>query len=129
MGRTGPAGSERALVVGQELCARYGDDVARPRLGHQLRRQAAKQTGVGAAATTILAMQPGGVTVKRANASQDFEGDQQAPLVAITGDKYYDPLYWRPEMYFRHQDRTWRVGVTEVREGATTVGPLGPVRP
>lgn len=67
---------ERALAVGQELYARYGDDVARPRLGHQLRRQAAKQTGVDAGATTILAMQPGAVTGKRANASADFEGDQ-----------------------------------------------------
>ncbi|WP_225765664.1 hypothetical protein [Stenotrophomonas sp. Marseille-Q4652] len=43
-----PQERERALAEGQELYARYGDDVARPRLGHQLRRQAAKQTGVGA---------------------------------------------------------------------------------
>ncbi len=123
-----PRERELALAEGEKLYARYGDDVSRPRLANQLRRH----RGValrGASGVTILALAPGASSVTRAGFSQEFDGDQQAPVVAIPGHKFYDPVYWEPELYFAHQDRTWRVGVTEVREGSATVGPLDPVRP
>lgn len=126
-----PQERSQALMAGQAIYARYGDDVAKPRLAGHLRRgsrgQLGGRTGNGTF-ITILAPAPGSSGIKRAGASPDFEGDQMAPTVTIAGHEYYDPKYWRPELYFQHQDRTWHVGVTEQKLGTADVGPLVPVK-
>lgn len=126
-----PAEQDQALAIGRSLYERYGDEVARPRLARQLRRQAARVTGSNTGSAghmTILALAPGGNAIRRAAVSGDFEGDNFSPVVAIAGDKFYAPHYWKPELYFQHQDRSWKVGVTEQRMGTAEVGHPDPVR-
>jgi hypothetical protein len=126
-----PAEQAQALAVGRKLYERYGDDVSRPRLARQLRRQANKVAGSNtgfAGGVTILALSPGGSGVRRAAASTGMEGDNFAPVVTIAGSRFYAPHYWKPELYFQHQDRNWRVGVSEQPIGSTEVGPLTPVK-
>lgn len=126
------AEQQQALAVGKKLYARYGDDVAQPRLARILRQRsrnvAGSRTGF-AANTTILSAMPGSGSHSRSNASTMIEGDFFAAVTTIAGHKFYDPKYWQPDLYFQQKDLEWRIGVTEHRLGTAEVGELSPVRP
>ena len=94
----------RALQVGQEVYARYGDAAAKPRIATQLRRGRKEVTGsrTGFAGNTqIYVPGPGGY--------------QQ-----IDGTKFYDPRYWDPDKYQQWHDTIWQ----KPRVGRVTVGEL-----
>lgn len=89
----GEADRKRALVVGQAVYAEYGDAVAKPRLEKLLERAMRKVTGsrtgfVGG--VKILVPGPNGL------------------WQSIDGSQYYASKYWKPEQYWRWQDRTWK---------------------
>lgn len=127
----GPAEQDRALSIGQQLYARYGDDVAKPRLAQQLRRQlrnvTGSRTGFGTN-TNIIAMFANGSSSRRAQDSPSLEADAMIPVSIISGSKFYAQNLWRPDQYFQHQDLSWKKGVTEHRMGMTSAGPLSPVK-
>lgn len=99
-----PAERTRALEIGQEVYAEYGDAVAKPRLENVMRRArrniAGSRTGsVGALKIHIPG--PGGGTV-------------------IDGSAFYDKQFWEPANYWQ-----WQAELLEgVKEGRVLVGDL-----
>lgn len=101
-----PAERERALDLGRQIYADFGDEVAQPRLDVLLKRGRWAMTGsrVGfKGALEINVPGPGGQWVR------------------ISGEEYYDDKLWKTEQYFAWQDRTW--GGAPV--GTVTVGDIG----
>lgn len=96
---------ERALALGEDLYAEYGDDVARPRLEAEMRRTLREGTG------SRLGKPVGAVTIS-----------MQTPAGPITvdGSQFYHPDYWEPERYRAWQDRDW-IGPPK---GVVEIGPL-----
>ncbi|MFD1043592.1 sel1 repeat family protein [Pseudoxanthomonas kaohsiungensis] len=95
----------RAIEVGREVYAKYGDAASEPRLEAVLRRERAKQTGSRTGFSSTLKIYvpgPGGTY------------DQ------IDGSKYYDERYWDPKQYRALQDSIWARSYT----GRVDVGPV-----
>lgn len=92
---------ERAIEVGQEVYAKYGDAAAEPRLAAVLRRERRSATGSRTGYTGALQIYvpgPGGY--------------QQ-----IDGSKMYDDRYWDPIQYRAWHDSIWmkpRIGKVDV---------------
>lgn len=79
---------ERALALGQEAYAQYGDAAAKPRIATVLRRESRKATG----------------------SRTGFVGNLQLVLPdgqTIDGSKFYDPQFWDPEKYQAWHDNNW----------------------
>jgi hypothetical protein len=96
---------ERALQVGQQVYAEYGDEAAKPRLETVLKRGRWAMTGSRVGFKGALEIQvpgPGG------------------QWVSISGEEFYDDKLWKPDQYFAWQDRTW--GGPPV--GTVTVGEI-----
>lgn len=94
----------RALALGRDLYARYGDAAAKPRIATQLRRGRKQVTGsrTGIAGNVkIYVPEPGG-----------FE--------QIDGARFHDPRYWDPDQYQHWHDAIWR----KPRIGRVTVGEI-----
>lgn len=84
---------QRAVVVGQDIYARYRDAVALPRIARALRFERRKMTGsrTGASANLrILVPSPDGGTEE------------------IEGSRFYDERYWDPTQYQQWHDSIWR---------------------
>ena len=99
-----PAERERALAIGAELYARYGDAVAKPRLEQKLRLGSRQSTGsrVGMrGALKVYTFGPSGL---------EWQPD------------YYAERHWKPEAYWAEQDRIWNNPV----RGQVIVEPLRP---
>ncbi|RZA20634.1 MAG: hypothetical protein EOP93_05540 [Lysobacteraceae bacterium] len=81
-----------ALEQGEQVYARYGDAVAKPRLANVLRKARNKVVGsrTGFAGTVSVSISLGEV------------GE-----VTIPGSKFYDPRYWQPEQYWAWHDQVW----------------------
>lgn len=98
----------RALEVGKEVYAVYGDAAARPRIDVELRRGRRQVTGsrLGAVgALKIYVPGPGGYQM-------------------IDGSQFYNPRYWDPEQYHAWTDAVWQ----NPRIGTVRVGDLEQVR-
>ncbi|WP_242111966.1 hypothetical protein [Luteimonas aquatica] len=97
---------KRALEVGQDLYARYGDAAAQPRIAQALRRERLRMTGSRTGFTgnlQIFVPSPGGGTT-------------------IDGSKFYDKRYWDPKQYQQWHDSIWakpRIGRVSVGEVET----------
>lgn len=95
---------KRALALGADVYARFGDDVAKPRLEKALVQAARKVVG----------------------SRTGFVGNVQVRLPGpgfwetVTGDQFFDERFWRPEKYWEWQDTTWR----PVRTGRGTASDL-----
>lgn len=109
----------RAIELGQDVYAQYGDAAAEPRLANVLRRERRRQTGSRTGFTgnlQILIPGPGGIPLR------------------IDGSKYYDERYWEPEQYRAWQDSVWMkprtgrvdVGAVEQVSGSSRVPPTAP---
>lgn len=82
----------RAIEVGLPLYETYGDEAAKPRLEHQLRRARRSVTGsrVGFVGTLEVRIPgPGGESI------------------SIGGDQYYADKYWKAERYWEWTDEIW----------------------
>jgi len=95
----------RAIELGGEIYATYGDEVAEPRLATALRRARRNSTGsrTGFAGNVKINVPgPGG------------------EHITIDGAKFYDERYWDPKQYRAWQDAVWthpaRVGKVSVGE-------------
>lgn len=87
------ADRERAIVVGQEIYARYGDAAALPRIARALRFEKRRMTGSRTGFTGNLRIEvpaPGG------------------GIEEIDGSKFYDERYWDPVQYQQWHDAIWR---------------------
>lgn len=98
-----PAEQERALAIGQEVYAEYGDAVAKERLERKLgqgrRNVTGSRTGFVGSLTVLV---PG-----------------NGSWITLDGSQYYEDRFWKPEQYFEWQDQIWREpyrGVVEVGE-------------
>jgi hypothetical protein len=102
----GEAERARALEVGQEVYARFGDAAAKPRYETQLRRGRMQQTGSRTGFTGNLQIIVPGPA-----------GEQ-----SIQGSKFYDARYWDAKKYWAYTDQIWakprigRVSVGEVEQ-------------
>jgi len=103
----------RALEVGQDIYARYGDAAAKPRIATQLRRGRKRVTGsrTGFAGNVQIYI-PGPGSYEK-----------------IDGTKFYDPRYWDPDKYQQWHDSIWlkprvgRVTVGEIEQAGGKVAP------
>ncbi len=88
-----PDQQQRALARGEAVFAQYADKVAKPRMEQAMRQRLAKITGsrVGHVHSGLQVEQRTG---PEANEIQ-------------TGAQYYDPVYWKPELYWCLQDTYW----------------------
>lgn len=95
---------KRAVEVGQEIYAEYGDAVAKPRLEKVLRRASRNITGSRTGSVGFLKIVipgPGGGTI-------------------IDGKDFYDKRFWEPARYWH-----WQGELLEgVRQGKVIVGDL-----
>lgn len=82
----------RALEVGQDLYARYGDAAARPRIDTKLRRGRARVTG---SRTGFV----GNLTI-------EIPGPDGVSLT-MDASKFYDERYWDPKQYQEWHDQVW----------------------
>jgi len=111
-----PAERDRALAEGAAIYARYGDEVAEPRLATILRRERRKATGsrtgfIGA--LSILVPGPAG-------------------METINGAAFYDERYWDPVQYRAWHDAIWmrpRIGAVDVGEAEPVPAPATPPKP
>lgn len=87
----------RALELGQEVYAKYGDAAAEPRLATTLRRERAKQAGSRTGFTGNLKIYVPGPA-----------GD----YMQIDGSQFYDKRYWDPKEYRAYQDEIWMKPLT-----------------
>jgi len=95
----------RALEVGAEIYAKYGDVVAKPKLEAKLRRGRRSSTGSRTGfqgALRVYSLGPGG----------EFQWDPE----------YYAARHWDAEAYWEEQDRLWR----DPPRGIVTVAPVTP---
>ncbi len=97
------ADRERALDMGAQVYAEFGDEVAKPRLAQKLdegRRQiTGSRTGF-----------KGGLTVMIPTNGR---------WVTLDAEQYYKDQFWHPEQYFEWQDQVWKDpyrGTVEVGE-------------
>lgn len=99
----------RALELGQELYARYGDDQAKPRLELALRWELKKATGSrlgGFAGSSVKIGKP------------DDEGNMDS---SVDSSKFYDARFWRADKYWAYTDALWNnLG----KQAKVTVGDL-----
>lgn len=83
---------QRAVVLGQDIYARYGDQAALPRIANAIRRERRSLTGSRTGFTGNL----------KINIPSPAGGVEQ-----IDGSKFYDERYWDPEQYLAWHDAIW----------------------
>jgi hypothetical protein len=94
-----------ALILGKDVYASYGDDVAKPRLAKLLNRGRRMVTGSRTGhrgAIQITVRMPGGGWVN------------------MNGDDFYADEFWKPDIYFEWKKEVWKEG----QKGTVEVGPL-----
>jgi uncharacterized protein len=105
----------RAIEIGRELYAEYGDAVAKPRFAAELGRVKRKITGSHTGFHNRLE-----VGARRVGAdprsSPLFSG---VPIANLTG--IYKQERWNPDQYWKKEDYIWR-------QGAVLIGPLQDVK-
>jgi len=94
----------RALAEGKAIYAEFGDEVTQPRLERLLRAERRRVTG----------------------SRLGFVGNVQIVIPSPTGDvsidasHYYQDKFWKPEEYWKWQERDWKPPA----KGHVEVGPL-----
>ena len=87
-----PEEQKRALEIGQQVYADYGDEVAKPRLEKTInkgrRGTTGSRTGFKGALTVLL---PG-----------------NGNWISLDAEQYYSDKFWQPEQYFEWQDQLWQ---------------------
>jgi hypothetical protein len=96
---------EKAMEIGKDLYAEYGDDVAKPRVERKMRF--ARRAGTGGRTGGAI----GNLTIVV---------NTMAGPMTIDGSTYYDPDYWEPERYWAWQEKGWK----NPPRGMVDVGPL-----
>lgn len=107
-----PAERERALDEGRAIYAEYGDEAAKPRLEREMRWHLKQATG------SRLGKPTGPVQI--CLEGQYVTGDRETGIEieckggSVDGTQYYADKYWKPEAYWRWQDRI--LGTPERKE-------------
>lgn len=117
-----PAEREEALRRGAGLLAKYGDDVAKPRLNDVLTRQRRSMTGGRTGGAVPQAV----ISFVGPEAVIPFSKLTGVPASAMQGEQFYAKKYWHPEQYWELQDQVWgappkgrvEIGQLEVIEDA-----------
>lgn len=104
---------ERALAIGPQYYAQYGDASAKPRLEARLREGLKQATGSRAGGPVS------GTLVFTDVYDASFVGGNRLVVEGKRADRYYMPQRWNPEDYWGTQDRVWNgatppVGTVEV---------------
>ncbi len=82
----------KALIIGNEVFAQYGDAVAKPRLAGALRRARNSMTGSRTGMKLDMKIYAGA-----------SEGSDQ-----LDSRLFYDDRFWNPEQYHALMDRAWK---------------------
>jgi hypothetical protein len=109
-GELSQAEQAAAIKRGQPVLAEFGDDVAKRRLNRVLKREMATITGSRVGYVGSLMIYP-------------MTGPLGGSAIPMLGDEYYNRDYWRPEYYWKWQDKVWKAPP----EGKVEVGDLEPV--
>lgn len=97
----------RALELGKDLYAKFGDEHARDRLDREIVRAKTQLTGSRLGRAGTLAV---------------FVPGPDGRMRPIDGSLFYSARYWSPERYRDWQDQRW-----ELPQGHVEVGPVQPV--
>lgn len=105
---------ERALAVGQDIYARYGDEAALPRIATAMRRERKTITGSRTGfAGNVKIVVPG----------------PAGGMEQIDGTKFYDDRYWDPKQYLAWHDAVWmKPRVARINVGGPEVVPTTPAK-
>ena len=108
----------RAIEVGAEVYAEFGDDVAKPRMARELQRARSNITGsrLGRVGTLVI---PGSLNEHGTN-SADSTVDGSSFGHVTDGSIYFADKYWVPKLYWEWQDTQWSEGGS----GRVTVLPI-----
>lgn len=112
----GEAERLRALQVGKEIYAEYGDEVAQPRIIVAMRRAKNNVTGSRTGFT-------GGTKIHAAMPGVNAPEDSDAPVI-MDGTEFFASTYWEPQQYFRWREVQWREQVRQARSGTVDIGEL-----
>lgn len=115
-----PEEREQALVIGQELYASNGDDLALARLDQHIvqeRASTGSRTGYAGSGNVILPTAGGGrVNIRSASGASGMVGSAGGRQIPLTA--YYAPQYWHTESYL-----DWQSDQLELaRRGVVRVG-------
>ena len=106
-----PDEQARALQMGESIYARYGDDVAKPRMDRQLRRARTQMTGsrVGHVGTMAI------------TSALDLHGPNPVLNIGnleatVDGSLYFADKYWDPAAYWIWQDAQWNAATVASTE-------------
>lgn len=98
-----PAERERAVTIGEDVYAEFGDSVAKPRMNAELQRARTRVTGSRLGHVGSLR------TAKGSNAGGTHPVMDLASLVGVVdGRELYADKYWVPEQYWKWQDAMWK---------------------
>ena len=106
----------RALHEGNSIYARYGDDVANPRLARELRRQRMEVVG---SRTGSMGMVKVRIPLPMAGGAASDPG-ASAAYMTIDGSQFYADKFWEPRQYQAWLEAQWK----EPRGGRVEVGAL-----
>lgn len=113
----------RALEIGQDIYAEYGDAVAKPRLAAHLQRRLKQQTGsrIGGRSAVEVFLPPSRNPSGKLGIGK---GETRAYYVGMRLPNYYQDKIWKADPYFAWQDAQY-VGLPE---GIVTVGSVAAER-
>ena len=98
-----PAERERAVKVGEDVYAEFGDSVAKPRMSAELQRARKRVTGSRLGHVGTLR------TAQGSNARGTFPVMDLASLAGVVdGGNLYADKYWVPEQYWKWHDDMWK---------------------
>ncbi|WP_312346413.1 hypothetical protein [Stenotrophomonas acidaminiphila] len=103
---------ERAITLGQDIYARYGDEAALPRIANEIRKERKAVTG----SRTGFA---GNVKI--------YVPGPAGSMEEIDATKFYDDRYWDPKQYQAWHDAIWmKPRVARVDVGGVEQVPVAP---
>jgi hypothetical protein len=98
---------EQAEKLRQELAARYGDAVAKPRMAMQLRQGQMQLTG------SRTGFDFGVIQVGSAACGPPLRiGGRTTPQIGCMGPSFMAKENWQPDLYFAARDQEWKASVS-----------------
>lgn len=100
----------RAIAVGEQVYAEFGDDVAKPRMNVELQRVTDNVTGSHLGNVGALSV---------SKSFDEFKQDSNHNIIGYSGSEtdgaiFFADKYWKPQLYWKWRDEQWNEGAGHV---------------